>query len=39
MAHVAGRRLKSIRSGDDDLLEADDFFAQADAIMAARPRQ
>jgi len=38
MAQVAGRRLKRIRSGDDDLLEADDFFAQADAIMAARPR-
>lgn len=38
MAQVAGRRLKSVRSGDDDLLEADEFFAQADAIMAARQR-
>ena len=38
MAQVAGRRLKRIRSGEDDLLEADDFFAQSDAIMAARPR-
>jgi hypothetical protein len=36
MAQVAGGRLKRIRSGADDLLEAADFFAKADAIMAGR---
>lgn len=36
MVHIAERRLEAIRSGDDELLEADDFFAQADVIMEAR---
>jgi PHD/YefM family antitoxin component YafN of YafNO toxin-antitoxin module len=33
---VAQQRLKAVRAGDDELLEEEDFWAQADAIMANR---
>jgi len=36
---VAARRLEAIRAGDDDLIDADEFFTQADAVLAARPRR
>ncbi len=38
MTTVASRRLDAIREGSDQLLEADDFFAAADASIAARRR-
>lgn len=36
ISDVAQQRLAAIRDGSDDLLDADDFWAQADAVMAAR---
>ncbi len=38
MAGIAEHRLRSITKGEDDLLDAEDFFAEADAVMATRPR-
>jgi len=31
---VAASRLQSVRDGGDDLLDADDFFSQADAMVS-----
>ena len=39
MAGIATDRLAAVRTGADTLLDADDFFAQADAAMAARARK
>ena len=36
---VASRRLEALRAGADDLMDADDFFTKADAVLAARPRR
>ncbi len=34
---VASRRLEALRAGADELMDADDFFTKADAVLAARP--
>ena len=39
MARVAARRHSAVVKGVDELLEADDFFAQADAAMRSGPRR
>lgn len=36
IADTAQHRLQAIRDGSDELLEEDEFWAQADAIMASR---
>jgi hypothetical protein len=36
ITNIAAARLDAIRSGDDDLLDEDEFWARADAIMADR---
>lgn len=36
ISDVAQQRLQALRDGTDELLDEDDFWAQADAIMAAR---
>jgi hypothetical protein len=36
IADVARQRLEALRNGTDDLLDEDDFWAQAEAVMAAR---
>lgn len=36
IASVATRRLAAVRSGAEALMDADDFFAKAGALMAAR---
>jgi hypothetical protein len=38
MAKVAGERLEAVRAGSDELIDADDFFAKAEAVIAARRR-
>jgi len=39
MAKLAAERLRRIRSGEDGLLTEEEFFRQADGIMAERQRQ
>lgn len=39
MAGIATGRLAAVRTGADTLLDADDFFGQADAAMAARAKK
>ena len=39
MARIAARRHSAVVKGEDELLEADDFFAQADAAMLPGPRR
>lgn len=36
IADVARKRLQSLRDATDDLLDEDEFWARADAIMAQR---
>lgn len=36
ISDVAQQRLEAIREGSDELLDADEFWAQADAVMASR---
>lgn len=36
ISDVAQQRLEAIRDGSDELLDADEFWAQADGIMASR---
>ena len=36
ISDVAHQRLQALRDGDDELLDEGAFWAQADAIMAAR---
>jgi PHD/YefM family antitoxin component YafN of YafNO toxin-antitoxin module len=36
IADVAHQRLQALRDGTDELLNEDDFWARADAVMAAR---
>jgi PHD/YefM family antitoxin component YafN of YafNO toxin-antitoxin module len=36
ISDVAQQRLQAIRDGSDELLDADEFWSQADAIMASR---
>jgi hypothetical protein len=36
LADVARARLAAIRAGEDELIPEEDFWAQADAIMAQR---
>lgn len=39
MAAVAGQRFDAVRSGADALLDADDFFAAADALLSPPKRK
>ena len=39
IAGIATDRLAAVRAGAEALLDADDFFAQADAAMAARAKK
>lgn len=39
MAAAAAERLAAIRAGSEQLLDADDFYAQAETVLAARPRR
>jgi PHD/YefM family antitoxin component YafN of YafNO toxin-antitoxin module len=36
IADVAHQRLQALRDGTDELLNEDDFWARADAVMTAR---
>jgi PHD/YefM family antitoxin component YafN of YafNO toxin-antitoxin module len=36
ISDVAQQRLQALRDGTDELLDEDDFWTRADAIMAAR---
>ncbi len=36
ISSIGEQRLQSIREGEDNLLDADDFWARADAAMAAK---
>lgn len=36
ISDMAEQRLEAIRDGSDELLDEDEFWAQADAIMASR---
>ena len=36
ISDIAQQRLEAIRDGSDELLDEDEFWAQADAIMASR---
>lgn len=36
IGQVAGERLQAIQAGEEELLDEEDFWAQADAIMTTR---